>query len=105
MAEILQGPTALAIGYDDPRERLDEDQEDDNDGDNPDDDAEGEEDEGGFNGEDDDGDVDAEGEDDSKQQSRATSQGASGQGHKRSASVFSQGSEVSSKRARKRVPD
>jgi DNA methyltransferase 1-associated protein 1 len=46
--------------------------------------------------------VDAEGEDESsKQQSRATSQGAPGQGHKRSASVFSQGSEVSSKRARK----
>ena len=87
-----------------------------NDADNPhdDDDAEGEEDddeeedEGGFNGEeDDDADVDAEGEDESsKQQSRATSQGATtagggGQGHKRSASVFSQGSEVSSKRARK----
>jgi DNA methyltransferase 1-associated protein 1 len=87
--------------YGDDAEANRDDQEDDNDGDNPDDDAEGEEDEGGFNGEDDDGDVDAEGEDDSKQQSRATSQGASGQGHKRSASVFSQGSEVSSKRARK----
>ncbi|KAH8625595.1 hypothetical protein IG631_19474 [Alternaria alternata] len=86
--------------YGDDAEANRDDQEDDNDGDNPDDDAEGEEDEGGFHGEDDDGDVDAEGEDDSKQQSRATSQGASGQGHKRSASVFSQGSEVSSKRAR-----
>jgi DNA methyltransferase 1-associated protein 1 len=71
--------------------------------DNPDDDdAEGEEDEGGFNGEDpDDGeDVDAEGEDESsKHQSRATSQGM-GQGHKRSASVFSN-EEGESKRVRK----
>jgi DNA methyltransferase 1-associated protein 1 len=82
------------------------DDEEGNDPDNPDadDDAEGDEDEGGFNGEDpDDGDdVDAEGEDESsKQQSRATSQGAPGQGHKRSASVFSQGSEGDSKRVRK----
>ncbi|KAJ4365289.1 swr complex subunit [Neocucurbitaria cava] len=84
-------------------------EEDDNDNDNDkneedEDDAEGEEDEdrGGFNGEDDadeDADVDAEGEDESsKQQSRATSIGA---GHKRSASVFSQGSQQSSKRLRK----
>jgi DNA methyltransferase 1-associated protein 1 len=66
----------------------------------PDDDAEGEEDDGGFNGEDLE-DVDAEGEDESsKQQSRATSQGV-GMGHKRSASVFSQGSEADSKRVRK----
>lgn len=74
---------------------------------NDEDDAEGEEDEdedrGGFNGEeedaDEDADVDAEGEDESsKQQSRATSMGV---GHKRSASVFSQGSQQSAKRARK----
>jgi DNA methyltransferase 1-associated protein 1 len=64
-----------------------------------------EEDRGGFNGEpdadgDEDMDVDAEGEDESsKQQSRATSQGAAG--HKRSASVFSQTSQQSNKRARK----
>jgi DNA methyltransferase 1-associated protein 1 len=46
-------------------------------------------------------DLDAEGEDESSvQPSRATSQGATG-GHKRSASVFSQGSEKSSKRLRK----
>ncbi|KAL6707925.1 swr complex subunit [Coniothyrium glycines] len=67
------------------------------------------EDRGGFNGEeedveepdeDDDIDVDAEGEDESsKQQSRATSQGAAG--HKRSASIFSQSSQQSSKRVRK----
>ncbi|KAI4681918.1 uncharacterized protein J4E84_007515 [Alternaria hordeiaustralica] len=88
--------------YGDDAEADRDDHEDNNDADNPDDDAEGEEDEGGFNGEDDDGDVDAEGEDESsKQQSRATSQGAPGQSHKRSASVFSQGSENSSKRARK----
>ncbi|EUC46855.1 hypothetical protein COCMIDRAFT_91744 [Bipolaris oryzae ATCC 44560] len=88
--------------YGDDAEGDNDDNEEGNDADNAEDDAEGEEDEGGFNGEDaDDGDVDAEGEDDSKQQSRATSHSASGQGHKRSASVFSQGSEMSSKRARK----
>ena len=87
---------------DDVNKNYGDDAEGDNDADNAEDDAEGEEDEGGFNGEDaDDGDMDAEGEDDSKQQSRATSHSASGQGHKRSASVFSQGSEMSSKRARK----
>ena len=81
-------------------------EDDDNDKNEEDeDDAEGEEDEdrGGFNGEDDadeDADVDAEGEDESsKQQSRATSIGAAG--HKRSASVFSQQSQQSSKRLRK----
>jgi DNA methyltransferase 1-associated protein 1 len=77
--------------------------DDDAPGEEDDDDAEGEEDDGGGD-EDGDGDVDvdAEGEDESSvQPSRATSQGAAGQGHKRSASVFSQGSEVSSKRARK----
>jgi DNA methyltransferase 1-associated protein 1 len=48
-------------------------------------------------------DLDAEGEDESSvQQSRATSQGvAGGTGHKRSASVFSQGSQQSIKRSRK----
>ena len=87
---------------DDVNKNYGDDAEGDNDADNAEDDTEGEEDEGGFNGEDaDDGDMDAEGEDDSKQQSRATSHSASGQGHKRSASVFSQGSEMSSKRARK----
>lgn len=65
------------------------------------------EDRGGFNGEDADNDddvdidVDAEGEDESsKQQSRATSQGAAA-GHKRSASIFSQSSQQSNKRVRK----
>ena len=80
-----------------------DDGEDDPDNRDVDDDAEGEEDEGGFNGEEleDGDDVDAEGEDESsKQQSRATSQGV-GMGHKRSASVFSQGSEGDSKRVRK----
>ncbi|KAF1839250.1 hypothetical protein BDW02DRAFT_564232 [Decorospora gaudefroyi] len=90
--------------YGDDAEGEADDNDNDNDADNPEDDAEGEEDEGGFNVEDpdDDGDVDAEGEDESsKQQSRATSQGVTtAQGHKRSASVFSQGSAQSSKRAR-----
>lgn len=86
------------------------------DDDNPnfgDDDAQGDEDDAEGEEEDGDGgmgdgegmdDVDAEGEDESSvQPSRATSQGArgSGQGHKRSASVFSQASEVSNKRVRK----
>tara|TARA_R110002003_G_scaffold38_2_gene2284 strand:+ start:13086 stop:14636 length:1551 start_codon:yes stop_codon:yes gene_type:complete len=82
--------------------------EDDAGGDDDDDDAEGDEDadvdaDGDGDG---DGDVvtddlDAEGEDESSvQPSRATSQGATG-GHKRSASVFSQGSEKSSERVRK----
>ena len=86
--------------------------DDDAPGEEDDDDAEGDEDDGGDEDGDGDGDadvdidvdvdVDAEGEDESSvQPSRATSQGAAGQGHKRSASVFSQGSEVSSKRARK----
>lgn len=82
------------------------------DADEDEDDAAGDDDEedgGGFNGEhaadaDEDEidlDVDAEGEDESsKQQSRATSQGV-GHGHKRSASVFSQASQQSSKRVRK----
>jgi DNA methyltransferase 1-associated protein 1 len=71
-----------------------------------------EDDEPRFNDDDDgdadpdpDPDVDAEGEDDSKQQSRATSLGGAsttlGTGRKRSASVFSQASEVESKRVRK----
>jgi DNA methyltransferase 1-associated protein 1 len=70
--------------------------------DDDDDDAEGEEDDVDVDA---DGDMilddmDAEGEDESSvQQSRATSQGAAG--HKRSASVFSQGSQQSSKRLRK----
>lgn len=63
-----------------------------------DDDAEGEEDDGDAGLDD----IDAEGEDESSvQQSRANSQGTGGQGHKRSASVFSQGSQQSSKRLRK----
>jgi DNA methyltransferase 1-associated protein 1 len=98
------GADADADGDNDDEDDVNKNYGDDADGDvdNAEDDAEGEEDEGGFNGEEaDDGDVDAEGEDDSKQQSRATSHSASGQGHKRSASVFSQGSEMSSKRARK----
>ncbi|KAF2035415.1 hypothetical protein EK21DRAFT_96660 [Setomelanomma holmii] len=80
--------------------------------DEDDDDAEGEEEDGDedqdTNGDGDgDGDVvpddlDAEGEDESSvQPSRATSQGATTAGHKRSASVFSQGSEERSKRIRK----
>jgi len=87
----------------------DEDDENDNNPNFGDDDAPGEEDDDAEGEEDDVGDaddmadVDAEGEDESSvQPSRATSQGAGGQGQKRSASVFSQeGSEVSSKRARK----
>jgi DNA methyltransferase 1-associated protein 1 len=77
--------------------------EDEPQGDN-DDDADGDEDEDGDGDGDGDhnmDDLDAEGEDESSvQQSRATSQSA-GQGHKRSASVFSQGSQQSIKRARK----
>ncbi|USP76477.1 SWR1-complex protein 4 [Curvularia clavata] len=98
------GGDADADGDNDDEDDVNKNYGDDAEGDdNAEDDAEGEEDESGFQGEDgDDGDVDAEGEDESsKQQSRATSHSASGQGHKRSASVFSQGSEMSSKRARK----
>jgi DNA methyltransferase 1-associated protein 1 len=78
-----------------------EEEENENDGQGEDDDdAEGDEDDDGGDVNLDD--LDAEGEDESSvQQSRATSQGAMGQGHKRSASVFSQGSQQSSKRARK----
>lgn len=83
-----------------------EPQDDDADADAQADDDDDDEDRGGFNGEDADGDddididVDAEGEDESsKQQSRATSQGAAG--HKRSASIFSQSSQQSNKRVRK----
>lgn len=73
-------------------------EEEDAQGDADDNDAEGEEDDDGDDTNLDD--IDAEGEDESSvQQSRATSQGASG--HKRSASVFSQGSQQSTKRARK----
>lgn len=60
---------------------------------------EDDEDDGDGDADADDGDVDAEGEDDSKQASRATSQGAA-TGQKRSASVFSQGSQRSEKRVR-----
>jgi DNA methyltransferase 1-associated protein 1 len=76
-------------------------EEDDAQGDADDDDAEGEEedDEAGNMNLDD---LDAEGEDESSvQQSRATSQGATGQGHKRSASVLTEASQHSNKRARK----
>jgi DNA methyltransferase 1-associated protein 1 len=67
--------------------------------DDEEDDGDGDEDDAGDTNLDD---LDAEGEDESSvQQSRATSQGATGQGHKRSASVFSQGSQQSIKRARK----
>jgi DNA methyltransferase 1-associated protein 1 len=85
-------------------------EEDDNNPNYEDDDARDEDDADGDGDGDDDGDgdgeevnlddLDAEGEDESSvQQSRATSQGASG--HKSSASVFSQGSVQSTKRARK----
>jgi DNA methyltransferase 1-associated protein 1 len=67
--------------------------------DDEEDDADGDEDDAGDVNLDD---LDAEGEDESSvQQSRATSQGAPAQGHKRSASVFSHGSQQSTKRARK----
>jgi DNA methyltransferase 1-associated protein 1 len=100
-SEVAQTPDVDADGDNDE----DEDDnnpnygEDDAPNDNDDDDAEGEEDDndGDMNLDD----LDAEGEDESSvQQSRATSQSA-GQGHKRSASVFSQGSQQSTKRARK----
>ncbi|KAH7094701.1 hypothetical protein FB567DRAFT_510855 [Paraphoma chrysanthemicola] len=78
--------------------------EDDAQGEDDDDDAEGEEDgdgDGDADADIDPDDLDAEGEDESSvQPSRATSQGVGG-GHKRSASVFSQASEKSSKRVRK----
>jgi DNA methyltransferase 1-associated protein 1 len=75
-------------------------EEDDAPEDEDEDDAEGEEDDGGDDGDMNLDDMDAEGEDESSvQQSRATSQGAAG--HKRSASVFSQASGQSNKRARK----
>jgi DNA methyltransferase 1-associated protein 1 len=76
-------------------------EEDDAHGEVDDDDAEGEEedDEGGNMNLDD---LDAEGEDESSvQPSRATSQGATGHGHKRSASVLTEASQHSNKRARK----
>jgi DNA methyltransferase 1-associated protein 1 len=100
-SEVAQTPDGDADGDNDE----DEDDnnpnygEDDAPNDNDDDDAEGEEDDndGDMNLDD----LDAEGEDESSvQQSRATSQSA-GQGHKRSASVFSQGSQQSTKRSRK----
>lgn len=88
-------------------EREEDDRDADGDAPGDEDEEEEEEDRGGFNGEEADADddvdidVDAEGEDESsKQQSRATSQGATG--HKRSASIFSQSSQQSiTKRARK----
>ncbi|KAL5120492.1 swr complex subunit [Pleosporales sp. CAS-2024a] len=98
-SEVQDTPDVDADGDND-----DEDDDDDNpnygdddgQGDNEDD-AEGDEDDDGENNLDD---LDAEGEDESSvQQSRATSQSAGG--HKRSASVFSQNSQQSIKRARK----
>lgn len=101
-SEVQDTPDVDAEGDND-------DDEDDNNPNYEEDDAPGEADDNDVEGEeDDDGgdnnidDIDAEGEDESSvQQSRATSQGASGQGHKRSASVFSQASQQSTKRARK----
>lgn len=96
VADSQDTPSADADGdNDDEDDNNPNYEEDDAQGEADDDDAEGEEDGGDEDG---DADIDAEGEDESSvQPSRATSAGA----HKRSASVFSQGSVQSSKRARK----
>lgn len=106
IADSQESPDVDADGENDDEDEQEEDAEgeaddDDNDNANDDeDDAEAEEDEVNLDEEDGDVDVDAEGEDESSvQQSRATSQGLTG--HKRSASVFSQGSQQSHKRLRK----
>lgn len=97
--EVAHTPDVDGDGDNDEDDNNPNYEEDDVQGENDDDDAEGEEDDDGGDMNMDD--LDAEGEDESSvQQSRATSQSA-GQGHKRSASVFSQGSQQSTKRARK----
>ncbi|OAK95793.1 hypothetical protein IQ06DRAFT_283620 [Phaeosphaeriaceae sp. SRC1lsM3a] len=104
---MSETPKPKSEVHDTPDADGDNDDEDDNNPNYDDEDGQGEADDNDAEGEEDDGDnnlddIDAEGEDESSvQQSRATSQGASGQGHKRSASVFSQGSQQSTKRARK----
>jgi DNA methyltransferase 1-associated protein 1 len=99
-SEVNDTPDVDADGENDEDDNNPNYEEDDAQGEADDDDAEGEEDDDGGDVNLDD--LDAEGEDESSvQPSRATSQGATGQGHKRSASVFSQTSQQSTKRVRK----
>ncbi|KAF1921899.1 hypothetical protein BDU57DRAFT_545283 [Ampelomyces quisqualis] len=103
--EVNNTPDVDADGdhdEDDHNPNYEEEEEDDAQGEVDDDDAEGDEYDDGTDRHVALDDVDAEGEDESSvQQSRAHSQGAGGLGRKRSASVFSQASQQSSKRMRK----
>ncbi|KAH8730104.1 hypothetical protein GQ44DRAFT_673860 [Phaeosphaeriaceae sp. PMI808] len=99
-SEIQDIPDADGDNEDDNNPNYEEDDgPGDAEDDEEDDDADGDKDDGSDVNLDD---LDAEGEDESSvQQSRATSQSGAGLGHKRSASVFSQASQQSTKRIRK----